>query len=276
MALISLPGKMLLQSGQTLRIISILASGLPHVIDYARTARRLQQATGQKLPPLTDVINWPGDLNISYTSRLIQPDADKLGSTYRFVGPPIAPRMLDPDFSWEKIDASRPLVYVSLGTVFNDNMPFYRLCLQALADAPYQVVMSIGRHVDSAELGSVLPANFIVQNHVPQLALLAHVDLFVTHAGMNSVNEGLYFDVPLLLVPQQLEQALVAARIVRLGAGVVLKDGKVSAESLRQTVTTLLADGALKAAARQVGDSLRNAGGVQAAVSAIEQFAGET
>ena len=104
MALINFPGAMLFRSGEALRIVGVLARGLPDVIGFMRTARRLQRTVGLKLPPLTDILNWPGDFNISYTSARFQPDATKLGSTYRFVGPTIMQRPHDPDFPWDKLD----------------------------------------------------------------------------------------------------------------------------------------------------------------------------
>ena len=64
---------------------------------------------------------------------------------------------------------------------------------------------------------------------VPQLDLLARVDLFVTHGGMNSVSEGLYYGVPLVGVPQQLEQALNGRQAARHGAGIVVGDTPVPA-----------------------------------------------
>lgn len=269
MSLINMPGAMLFRSSEALRIIGVLARGLPTVIAYQRSARRLQHATGQPLPPLTDILNWPGDLNISYTSALFQPHAEKLGDTYRFVGPTITHRREADDFPWDALDSGRRLLYVSLGTVFNDNTPFYRLCLEAFGNSDYQVVLSIGKRTAAAALGPIAP-NIVVRPHVPQLALLERADLFITHAGMNSINEGLYFDVPLLLVPQQLEQALVAQRVVDLGAGKTVRGGRIAAESLRQLTDRMVQDATLKANARRIGESLRVAGGAAAAAAALE------
>lgn len=271
MAVLAMPGAILFRSGEALNIIGVLVRGLPTVPGYLRSAGRLKQVTGQKLPSLTDILNWPGDLNISYTSALFHPDAPKLGSDYRFVGPIITRRPQTADFPWEALDSARPLLYVSLGTVFNDNTPFYRLCLEAFGDSDYQVVLSIGQRIDVAALRPI-PDNIIVRAHVPQLALLERADLFITHAGMNSINEGLYYDVPLLLVPQQLEQALLAQRVVDLGAGRKIRNDRVSAESLRQMAALMLQDAALKANVQRVGTSLRASGGAVAAANAIEDL----
>ena len=158
-----------------------------------------------------------------------------------------------------------------LGTVFNDNTPFYRLCLEAFGNSAYQVVLSIGQRMDVAALRPI-PDNIIVHAHAPQLALLERADLFITHAGMNSINEGLYYDVPLLLVPQQLEQALLAQRVVDLGAGRKIRNDRISAESLRQMTAQMLQDTKLKGNVQRVGASLGASGGALAAANAIEDL----
>ena len=58
------------------------------------------------------------------------------------------------------------------------------------ANLNYRVVMSVGSRIDIASLGTI-PGNFIVKAFVPQLQLLQRAALFITHGGMNSVNEGL-------------------------------------------------------------------------------------
>ena len=81
--------------------------------------------------------------------------------------------------------------------------------------------MAVGPSIDPAKLGKV-PENIVVQQIVPQLEILQHADVFVSHGGMKSVNESLYFDVPLVVVPQGVDQPVLAKRVAELGAGVVL------------------------------------------------------
>src|SRR5699024_9589207 len=61
---------------------------------------------------------------------------------YKFVGPSI----LEPKDSgfMDHIDTTRPVVYISLGTVFNQNIEFFNLCFEAFADIDASFVVSIG------------------------------------------------------------------------------------------------------------------------------------
>jgi MGT family glycosyltransferase len=189
------------------------------------------------------------------------------------MGPPMLPRPDESGFPFDRLDPARPLVYISLGTVFNDNPDFFRACIAAFGNREMQVVMALGQRVTAADLAPI-PDNIIVWPYVPQLEILPRANLFLTHAGMNSVHEGLYYDVPLLLVPQQLEQMMVAARVAELEAGLVVQNEQVTPERLQATAAQLMNEPRYRAGAAELGSALRAAGGLPRAVAAIEAFLG--
>jgi len=246
---------------------------------YWQTARRIRKAFGVESPRFLGTLMNTGDLNIVFTSEQMQPHADKLGANFKFVGPSLSDRPTTVDFPFEQL-TRRPLVYISLGTIFNTNPEFYRQCFSAFADHPGQFVLSAGARTDLTALGPI-PPNFIVRNFVPQLDLLERSDLFITHGGMNSVHEGLFYGIPLLVVPQQGEQAVVARQVERNGAGLVLGGewpfGRVSADELRAALERMLQGGVpneqFRAAAARLGDALRAAGGPARAAEEIISFA---
>lgn len=88
---------------------------------------------------------------IVYTSPEFQPCADTFSDKYAFVGPSIRP-------ATEAIEKTRDvLIYISMGTVNNDLLPFYRACIAAFADSPYQVILSTGEQIDRAAKSRRLP-----------------------------------------------------------------------------------------------------------------------
>lgn len=255
-------------------ILHTLADIIPVMPKYWQVARDVKAQYGVKLGGLMNAVMSTGDMNIIYTSSDFQPSSSRFGATYKFVGPSIGEGR-GGDFPFEQI-TRKPLIYISLGTINNTNLDFYRACFDAFRDHPGHFILSAGKQTDIAALGT-LPVNFVVRNFVPQLDVLKQADLFITHGGMNSVHEGLWFNLPLVAIPQQVEQAVVARQVATRGAGIALgmrpPFGQVSAAELRGAVDTILADPApYKAAAKTLGTSFRAAGGYARAADEIQNF----
>ena len=219
-----------------------------------------------------DVFTQRGTLNLVCTSKLFQPYADSFDhGRYCFVGPILQPRPEAPAFPFEQLDEEKPLIYISLGTMVADQASFFRLCMQAFAQSNWQVVMAVGKSA-SPEVLRDIPANCLLQPFVPQLEILSRTSLFITHGGMNSVNEALASHVPLVIVPQGADQHVIARRVEQLGAGKQLSAKDLTAEKIRQTAEAILSQPTYAQMARHIGESLRMAGGSRRAVDEIQAW----
>jgi MGT family glycosyltransferase len=220
-----------------------------------------------------DTMTIWGEHTFVYTSRQFQPASEVFDPQYvHFIGPYIKSRHEASDFPFERLAQDKPLIYISLGTIFNNDPAFFRACLQAFAGTAYQVVMSIGNKVDAAALGSI-PDNFIIGTHVPQIQLLSRCALFITHGGLNSVVEAMYKGVPMVVIPPAGgDQPFIALRIQELGAGQILDPQSISAQSLREAAEFVLAHSSFAEASATIGASLQDAGGSTYAGNIIEQF----
>lgn len=223
--------------------------------------RRLQ-AAGYPVKSILDIIqNDDTTHTIVYTSPEFQPASDTFSPEhYTFVGPSIRPHTCQIEKRREK------LIYISMGTVNNDLIPLYKNCVSALAASSHQVIMSVGELVDLKCFGE-LPDNVEVHPHVDQIAVLEQADLFISHCGMNSANESLYFGVPLIMLPQTPEQGGVAARISQLGAGLLLK--KTSPSDIAAAVDEALHNDSYYKSARSIGDGFRRCPGATGAADKI-------
>lgn len=240
-------------------------SKLRYVFKALRLGRRLRRDYRVKGPGMSGLVFGRSRLNIVYTSRHFQPCAETFDESFQFIGPSVA--AADSVRSGEAL----PLVYVSLGTLFNTDKAFYRHCFEAYGQEPVQVIMSIGANVSAASLGPA-PSNFVVQPHVAQLDVLARASAFVTHGGMNSVSESLARGVPLVVIPQMGEQELVGRRVAELGAGICLAKDEATPATLRESVARLLAEDRFRRQAAVVRGSFLAAGGVTRAADAILAF----
>lgn len=256
---------------------SSLAFMLPLIFrdfDKALEANRRSQALGRKynVPPLgqTNLLIAEGDLSLSYTSREFVPFAEDAPQSFRFVGrtleeePNVSPAL------FERV-GNRPLVYISMGTVNNKERAVVEFFIQAFAGRDEFVLLTTGKQFSPESLGK-LPENIAIHPWLPQIAVVKRAALFVSHGGLNSIHDALYFGVPLLLCPKQEEQTLNSSRVVELGAGLMLRKRHLTIETLRQTATQLLVDHRFKTNARQIGESLRAAGGMAKAADEIESL----
>lgn len=176
-------------------------------------------------------------LNFTYTIREFQIHSDDFDrSRYKYVGPSIGNRNEEHfDFSPMK----QPIIYVSLGTLLNTSAKFFRKCIRAFQGQPVSVIMSIGNVVKLEQLGEI-PDNFFVYPFVPQLEVLQKASLFITHGGMNSVNEALFYGIPMLVIPVGNDQPTVARQIERLHLGKCMKQKDAEAASLRSAAIEIL------------------------------------
>ncbi|MDX6410982.1 MAG: hypothetical protein QOE91_498 [Gaiellaceae bacterium] len=163
-----------------------------------------------------------------------------------------APTERAPDWLTQLPD--RPTVYVTLGTVHND-LSVFRLLLEAFADLDCNVIATIGRNKDPAEL-SPLPDNAHVERYIAQALVLPHAAVVVSHGGSGSTLAALAYGLPILFVPQGADQFENAAQVQALGAGVRLLPDDLTVPAARSALQSLLTDAPFRERARTVAEEI--------------------
>jgi zeaxanthin glucosyltransferase len=195
-----------------------------------------------------------------------------LPATFHFTGPWLDDMTENSsrsrEFPFERLDG-RPILYASLGTLQSSNHKHFNTIAQACVGLGLQVVISVG-----ASEGAVLPelpGNHLVVRYAPQLALLKRAALTITHAGMNTTMQALYFGSPVIAVPLAHDQPAIAARLKRTGAGMVFSPDQLTVPRLRSAIDSILEkDSAWQVQARHMQDVIADAGGVERAADILE------
>jgi MGT family glycosyltransferase len=141
----------------------------------------------------------------------------------------------------------RPLVYVTLGTVFNDP-ELARGVLDALQELPISIAITTGPGADPSILGP-RPANVAAAPFVPQALVLPRASAVVSHTGSGTMLGALASGLPQVCLPRGADQFANADRVQSVGAGVRLLPDEASPERLRAAVTAVLDDPAYARAA---------------------------
>ena len=102
---------------------------------------------------------------------------------------------------WLEQLGDRPIVYVTMGTVWNRDLDLFGRVIEALRDEPVALVITVGQQNDPAGLGRQ-PDNVMVRRYIPQAELLPLCHAVVTHGGSGTTLGALAHGLPLLVVPQ--------------------------------------------------------------------------
>jgi UDP:flavonoid glycosyltransferase YjiC (YdhE family) len=179
---------------------------------------------------------------------------------------------------WWTGSGDRPLVYVTFGSVagsFPQALPMYGVALEAVAELPVRVLLTVGRDLDIAALPEA-PGNVRVEPWVPQQDVLGHAAAAVVHGGSGSTLGALAAGLPLVVIPLFADQPQNARRVAEVGAGIavepVREDPPATIGPLRDAIRSVLTEPSYGERARALADELRAEPSVDEAVSILEDL----
>jgi MGT family glycosyltransferase len=216
-----------------------------------------------------DIGLFYGRENLVFSCDELNPTRANVRGSFHLVGPTFAS---DGDVGdLETYARGRTRIYVGMGTVLGGKAglgtSFFAPFIDALGGREgYELLLSAGATASSF---GTLPSNVTVRRSVPQTAVLAHTDVFITHMGANSMHEALFYGVPLVCVPQSGDGPQNAERVVAQGAGVLMPLGEISAARVLEEVERVSAP-SFRANAARLATSLRACGGLERALRVIE------
>jgi len=148
----------------------------------------------------------------------------------------------------------RPLVYVTLGTLYSGDTPALRSIVQGLQPLGVNIVVTVGPNGDPT---AVEPApNIVVERFIPQRALLPRCAMIVTHGGSGSMLGPLAEGIPILATPRGADQFENADAIVRSGAGIAVQPSELTVEGVTHAARRVLEDPSFRAAAQRVATEI--------------------
>jgi UDP:flavonoid glycosyltransferase YjiC (YdhE family) len=169
----------------------------------------------------------------------------------------------------------RPIVYFTLGTIFNlESGDLFERVLAGLSELPVSVVVTVGRELKPQALGPQ-PANVRVERYVPQSLLLPHCELVVSHGGSGSVVGALAHGLPMVLLPIGADQPLNAARCRELHVARVLDPFKTTAVDVSNAVSDVLSDPSYRRSAQRLKAEIEASPGPGHALRLLERLAPE-
>ena len=238
----------------------------PAVAEVAGTAAEpARRARGLTVP------KWAGlyrDLYVDPCPPLLQVPAIADLPVVQSMGPGPRAAAAPPDWIG---DVKAPLVYVTMGTIFNRDHRVFRIILEALHRLPVEVVMTVGRNNDPAAFGPIPKTTRIFQ-YVPQDALLPHCRAVVAHGGSGTLLGTLAHGVPLVLLPQSADQFYNASRAVPADLALSLTPEEATVDAIAAAMARILDEPSFAEAARRAANQLTSMPGPNEIVRTIERL----
>lgn len=143
----------------------------------------------------------------------------------------------------------RPLVYVTLGTIYS-TADILRRVIRGLARLDVRVLVATGP-VDPADLGP-LPESVWAERWVPQGQLWPYVDVSVHHGGSGAMLGALASGVPQLIIPGYADQPTNARTVEHAGAGLMLTSEDATADVIVQKLDNIMTNESFRMAAKRL------------------------
>ncbi len=217
-------------------------------------------------------------LNIVFTTETYAPREWSNNDFSFYVGPtlPEGKRGDEAPFPFEKLKKDCQKIYMSLGSQVYYHPKLFLTVIEALKGQNVQIIISINELIHDKNFMAQLPDNVIASFYTPQLLLLEHIDIVITHGGANSVMEALAHGLPIVQLPICNDQYLQSQFINKNNVGVVLNSQHPSVEQFKKKLLPLLNKKAPQCInAQQIGNSYKKCNGAVLTAKLIMQLANE-
>ena len=152
-------------------------------------------------------------------------------------------------------ESDPPTIYAGFGAWHKgDDRAVIEAVIEAAARHPeWNMVIGLGGR--GVAEGLPTSSNVDILPWAPQPELLAKASVAIHHAGINTINECIAAQTPMVAIPFGYgDTPGAAARVRHHGLGIVLERGQVDADRIELAITALLTDGSYR---RRLGEMRR-------------------
>ncbi len=196
--------------------------------------------------PSTDAFAEAGDLLLlNYPEQLHDPSRASMLPPHAFLGSAVREEAPDADVEEWLASSELPVVYVSFGSFLSVRGDVLAVVAAALREVGDGLGIRVAIATGSSPPGTIgeIPDGWFVREFLPQVRLLQHSSLAVTHGGNNSITEAMTAGVPVIVLPFSTDQFTGAAAIERGGYGEAFDPNRVSTAELSAAIVRILGSG---------------------------------
>jgi UDP:flavonoid glycosyltransferase YjiC (YdhE family) len=162
-----------------------------------------------------------------------------------FMGYNFQPESLSPE--WEaRIEVFREqqtTILITLGTFLSARADVLSRCITTITKAYPNALCIVAGGASTQKLAELQSDRVVIEEFIPQKALLPHADLVIHHGGCNSFTETLFFGKPMIIMPFSSDQFAIASDAQRYELAACLDPNHFTPDDLITKATMLLGEG---------------------------------
>lgn len=171
------------------------------------------------------------------------------GKNVVHIGPSIFDgRSIGEKLHLDKITRRKKLIYASLGShavIYGEAAERFFEALISVMKSPamkdMHLVLSTGEETNFSRYGKI-PANITLSKWVSQIEILQVASLVITHGGLGTIKECIYYGVPMIVFPMKLDQTRNALLVDYHLLGMSARIEEISAEALLANMDYVIND----------------------------------
>jgi MGT family glycosyltransferase len=175
---------------------------------------------------------------------------------------------------WVANLSSQPVIFATLGTLFNKRPGQFENILEALKNEPLELILAVGRDRDPTEFGEQ-PSNVHIERYIPESLVFPYCDLVVSHCGSGTIMAALEHGLPLVNLPIFADQPENAALCAELGVGVTVPMEERTPETIRAAVQKVLSKPDYHSKAKQIQSGMQALPELEAVTNLLEKLVSE-
>lgn len=148
-----------------------------------------------------------------------------------FMGNSFKPRPLDKNWI-EKIETKEKIIMITLGTFLSNRKDVLEKLILGVREIYPSALLIVSAGSNAQQLRKYSSENTIIEEFIPQIALMPYIDTVVFHGGCNTLTEAIYYGKKMIILPFSSDQFNIAYDVENNKLGSVLDPNNFTKEEL--------------------------------------------
>lgn len=247
-------------------MIKIFFTTIPTLLHGLWLRSKMMKKYGVRCDSPMEICSDQGEYAIVTTSQRLQPGGfEHFGDNVHFAGYSKEVK--------EYVKVPRDTIFISLGTLCKSER-FWNTCLAATKDMGYKVVLVLGGNSQDSIDKTLLHKDVIVHQKVSLQEYEAYIQravLFINHGGLNSITMSIFYETPVLVCPDSMEQHENGLAIQRNLCGKTFRNQKISVKEMKEMIETIVNNSSIHSSLKECSDDLKHSIGFEKVVDDMIQ-----